>query len=130
MRGLAALIVVTYHSILAFYPALFGRFVDDQSVSIVGTSWFSFVNGTAAVAFFFTLSGFVLVYRAIDQRDVMPINRNLLRRWPRLAMPVVIVTITSWLLFQLNAYSYVAAAEIFQSDWLRDFGSSPAIPYR
>ncbi|WP_415280192.1 acyltransferase family protein [Brucella sp. BZ] len=128
MRGLAALIVVTYHSILAFYPALFGRFVDDQSVSIVGTPWFSFVNGTAAVAFFFTLSGFVLVYRAIDQRDVMPINRNLLRRWPRLAMPVVIVTITSWLLFQLNAYSYVAAAEISQSGWLRDFGSSPAIP--
>jgi peptidoglycan/LPS O-acetylase OafA/YrhL len=128
MRGIAALIVVIYHSILAFYPALFGRFIEDPSVSIVGTPWFSFINGTAAVAFFFTLSGFVLVYRAIDKRDVMPINRNLVRRWPRLAMPVVVVTVISWLLFQLNAYSYVAAAEISQSGWLHDFGSSPAIP--
>nr|DAE48845.1 MAG TPA: acyltransferase family protein [Caudoviricetes sp.] len=128
MRGLAALIVVVYHSILAFHPAFVGRYIDDPSVSIAGTPLFSFINGTAAVAFFFTLSGFVLVYRAIDNQNVAPINRNLMRRWPRLAMPVVAVTVTSWLLFQFNAYSYVEAGNISQSGWLRDFGSSPAIP--
>ncbi len=128
MRGIAALIVVVYHSILAFYPGFFGRFTEDASNSIVGNPLFAFLNGTAAVAFFFTLSGFVLVYRAIDNQDVAPINRNLMRRWPRLAMPVVAVTVTSWLMFQFNAYNYMEAADISQSGWLRDFGSSPAIP--
>ncbi|MBJ6134992.1 acyltransferase [Ochrobactrum sp. Q0168] len=128
MRGLAALIVVVYHSILAFHPAVVGRYIDDPAVSVAGTPLFSFINGTAAVAFFFTLSGFVLVYRAVDDQDVASINRNLMRRWPRLAMPVVVITITSWALFYFDAYSYGAAAEISKSGWLNGFGGSPVLP--
>ena len=60
-RGIAAFIVVLHHFLLGFNPALhgwMGGFRSDHGIA--GTVLFVFINGPAAVVFFFVLSGFVL----------------------------------------------------------------------
>ncbi|URQ74228.1 MAG: acyltransferase [Candidatus Ochrobactrum gambitense] len=129
LRGIAALVVVIWHSTLAFAPEYAGIFNGfDHSSSWMGKPWFVLINGTGAVALFFVLSGFVLTISAIRQVDNRVIYRGLLKRWPRLALPVVISTVASWLLFTLGLYHFTEASGVSNSPWLGAFGFAEEIP--
>lgn len=118
-RGLAALIVVVHHFFLAFAPRVTGRLPElrDDS-SMIGTPWFLLVNGTAAVAFFFTLSGFVLSWSYFQRHDPASLRRAFLRRWPRLAGIVMLTTILSAALYLAGCYYFSEAAQASGSPWL------------
>jgi peptidoglycan/LPS O-acetylase OafA/YrhL len=47
---------------------------------------------------------------------------GVLKRLPRLAGPVVLSTIASWLLFVTHSYAYKEAAALSGSPWLKEFG--------
>jgi len=129
LRGIAALVVVIWHSTLAFAPERAGIFKGfDHSSSWMGKPWFVLINGTGAVALFFVLSGFVLTLSAIRQADNRVIYRGLLKRWPRLALPVVVSTVASWALFRLGFYHFTEAANVSNSPWLAAFGFAKEIP--
>lgn len=129
LRGIAALVVVVWHSTLAFAPERSGILKGfDHSSSWMGKPWFVLINGTGAVGLFFVLSGFVLTVSAIRQADNRVIYRGLLKRWPRLALPVVISTVASWLLFRLGLYHFTEAAHVSNSPWLAAFGYAKEIP--
>jgi peptidoglycan/LPS O-acetylase OafA/YrhL len=123
MRGIAALVVFGWHCTLAFYPDFTGYLgsanVEDSARS---RFWFAAINGSSAVAFFFVLSGFVLSrpYLLSGERSILV--RGVLKRWPRLAGPVFVTVMASWLLFKINAYSYQPAAALTHSSWLAHFG--------
>src|SRR5262245_41871851 len=57
LRGLAALIVFAGHTVIAFNQPAFRQWV--------GSPLLVFVNGGAAVSFFFVLSGYVLTIGAL-----------------------------------------------------------------
>lgn len=68
LRGLASITVLIWHIILGFYPELLGDYGGAVSGSgIRGHFWFGLVYGSAAVALFFVLSGYVLTLKFFDR---------------------------------------------------------------
>jgi peptidoglycan/LPS O-acetylase OafA/YrhL len=89
----------------------------------VGKPWFVFINGEAAVTFFFVLSGYVLTLRPLRSGDPLATVRGVIKRWPRLAGPVLVATVLSCLLWNLGAYHHLEAAAITGSQWLATFAT-------
>lgn len=125
-RGVAAIIVVVHHFILAFHPSVSGILPDTRTTSsLAGSPLFALINGYGAVIFFFTLSGFVLSWGYFHNPRPQKLLWDALKRWPRLAGPVVITCIASAILFQTGSYFYRDAGIISGSYWMQTFGYSP-----
>jgi peptidoglycan/LPS O-acetylase OafA/YrhL len=116
MRGVAALVVVACHLSIAFYPGIFFGGAD--------AFWYVAVNGNAAVAFFFVLSGFVLTRRAMREEDLGSLARGAIKRWPRLAGPVIAVVILVWLLWTNDLFLHEKAGALANSPWVTSFGDA------
>ncbi|MDE1173683.1 MAG: acyltransferase [Parvibaculaceae bacterium] len=123
LRGLAALAVVFCHLGLGFWPLRSGFPMYQAGVSINDRFWFGIANGGAAVSFFFVLSAFVLTRQAMQTGTVASLARGAIKRWPRLAMPVLLTVLFSYALAKLGLYHYEAAGQITSSPWLKDFAS-------
>jgi peptidoglycan/LPS O-acetylase OafA/YrhL len=131
LRGMAAFVVVFWHLMLAFAPLRSGAFPDlGAAHSIGGRFWFAPLNGNAAVDFFFVLSGYVLVRPALLSGNGTRLALGALKRWPRLAGPVVIACMASWLLVHAGAYRYQEASRATGSPWLAGFAFSQSPPTR
>ena len=144
LRGIAALVVVFCHFALAFQPAfLSGRPAQGAAAAATGlsrTPLVLFWNPDCAVAVFFVLSGFVLAAAASAASPGQPALRllaSVLRRWVRLAGPVLGTSALILLLIQAAGVQNRAAAALNGSDWLAmPFGwlafapNSPAIMLR
>ena len=128
-RGIAAIIVMLHHAILGFMPSITGILPNSAaSFSMAGHWYYFIVNGGGAVDFFFTLSGFVLYWSVRTNKSDGYNVIAILKRYPRLAFPVIISTVLSWLLFKLNAYYFVEASKISGSPWLATFASADWTP--
>lgn len=122
-RGIAAIIVLVHHFFLGFSPQTTGLLSSDRTAdSLIGTYYFVFFNGTGAVHFFFSLSGFVLCWSYFQREDTDKLSLAFLKRYPRLVGIVTVTTIASFLLFWLNLYHFQAASELSKSKWLSQFG--------
>jgi peptidoglycan/LPS O-acetylase OafA/YrhL len=129
VRGVAALIVVFWHTTLAFFPERAGIFADlDQSNSLSGSPVFALLNGGASVVLFFVLSGYVLTYSFFSTGECAGMIRTAQRRIPRLAFLTTFVCCLSWLLFALGAYYFAEAGVASRSPWLAGFGYAAEIP--
>src|ERR1700730_17551481 len=95
LRGIAAMIVLFHHFLLVVAPRLHGRNFPDDPIALVRTPLFALANGTAAVAVFFVLSGFVLTFRAMEKRNWTQLLVGVLKRWPRLVPLVATVNVLS-----------------------------------
>jgi|GEM_PF-4850345 len=115
LRGIAALIVVVYNSILAFAPA----FMDG---GIKGMPWYVFVDGSSMVIFFFVLSGVVLCWSWLGDPAPDKLRQAFLYRWPRLAGLVLLTTVAAWVLLKIGAEHHAEAAALNGSEWLRTRG--------
>ncbi len=104
LRGVAAMIVLFHHFLLVIAPRLHGRNFPDDPIALVRTPLFALVNGTAAVAVFFVLSGFVLTFRAMENRDRSQLLVGALKRWPRLIPLVATVNVLSAIFLMLGLY--------------------------
>ena len=80
LRGVAAVIVLFHHFLLVVAPRLHGRNFPDDLIALVRTPLFALVNGSAAVAIFFVLSGFVLTYHAMEKRDWVQLLAGVAKR--------------------------------------------------
>lgn len=125
MRGIAALVVFGSHSVLAFYPE-FSGYLGSASVEDTARSrfWYAAVNGQGAVAFFFVLSGFVLSRPYLLTGEKSILVRGVIKRWPRLAGPVLVTVVASWALFESGAYFYEPAAALSHSSWFAHFAGA------
>ncbi len=81
MRGIAALAVLGWHSMLAFYPLSSGYLgATPIADSARSQFWFVAVHGAGAVAFFFVLSGFVLTRLSLTTGRTDILVRGLIKR--------------------------------------------------
>lgn len=111
IRGIAAINVLVWHLYLGFF---YGTGAFDKP-------WFGLMNGPAAVTLFFVLSAYVLTRRYLLTGDAELIEKAALKRWPRLAGPVVVVTVFSWLLFRLDGYHFYEAGKQLGSPFMQTF---------
>jgi peptidoglycan/LPS O-acetylase OafA/YrhL len=132
LRGLAALVVVGWHTMLAFFPQRSGLFPNfDGSEAWTGSPIFAFLNGSGAVALFFVLSGMVLTQSALVKRNYTTLLRNSVKRYPRLMLPVLCSTLISCALFKFDLYRFEQAAAVTGSPWLMKFANAfvdPIVP--
>lgn len=121
-RGIAALIVIVHHFFLGFAPQVTGLLPELRTPSsIIGNWYYVFFSGDAAVNFFFVLSGFVLCWSYFHSKDQASLKRSIIKRWPRLAGPVLVTTMVSYCLFKLDAFHFSEAAQLTKSPWLATF---------
>ena len=117
VRGVAAVTVVLWHNMLGFFPVISGNFAD-MGYGLAGQPWFGLLNGLGAVNLFFVLSGYVLTRAFFLSGDTSIITRSAMKRWPRLAGPVLIAILASYCLWKLGLYHYDQAAALTHSPWL------------
>ena len=119
-RGLASIIVVFHHYTLAFASELRAGARDDLS----GNLWGWTINGTAAVCFFFVLSGFVLTRRYFETAEHGLLVRGALKRYPRLHLSCAISILLGVAVLNTGFEWTAAAADLSGSKWLREFGNA------
>lgn len=110
IRGVASIIVVISHVVMWFAPYLHGGPALNPNLSgaskLLFDSPFTFIyRGNSAVWLFFVLSGFVLSYNLLKQRDnIDAFRRSALKRYFRLGIPVLASVIICYLLMTFGAY--------------------------
>lgn len=130
LRGIAAVMVVVYHFLQAFYAvAIYGfghpkapvqhmRFEDN----LYGVPFAGLFSGTFAVAIFFVLSGFVLSIAFFKTNKPDIIKKMALKRYPRLMLPALAAVLLSLLLIKVGYNFKAEAGATTQSWWLLTMG--------
>jgi len=117
LRGIAAMIVVCHHFFCAFVPRVVPDltnppyWVSDTPVGI-------FINGAFSVSIFFVLSGFVVARAASKTHDSL--FANILFRYLRLALPVIVSVIFAWGLLTLIPDAATRLNAIHASPWMTE----------
>lgn len=124
LRGLAAVVVVLYHFLLAFYIVAFlgpgegaqhTRFEDN----LYGSPFMGLFSGTFMVAIFFVLSGFVLSIGYFQTGKASIVKKLATKRYLRLMIPALASIIIAFLLLSAGLAVFKnEAALITGSHWL------------
>ena len=126
IRGLAAIIVVLHHYILAFYPAMSSA---DEKQIHNETSYFEevmaqiplniFYNGGFAVCIFFILSGYVLSNNYHQYNNPKILIQYGIKRYFRLLVPVSVSILLAYAVVHLGFMNRLYLGDITKSkDWL------------
>lgn len=120
-RGIASLVVLIHHFFLGFSPETTGLLAQTRTAeSFYGNYFFWAFNGTAAVNFFFLLSGFVLTFKYFEGTK-NDFGAAIVKRAPRLALLCIITMLVSCIFLKSGWLDYKSAAKISSSPWLADF---------
>ncbi|WP_027051639.1 acyltransferase family protein [Mesorhizobium erdmanii] len=125
LRGVAALVVLSGHTLRAFAPSAEGAAGAAQSLKT--SPGFIAFNGGSAVYLFFVLSSYVLVGRYFQSRKAQDLLLGAIKRLPRLAGPVLVAVLASCAIFKLDLYFFEDAAAVTQSGWLGGFGNATKV---
>ncbi len=121
MRGVAALLVVCNHAIIAVDSALqSGQLPDSRNgwdIWLSGTPFFPFDNtGNLAVCMFFILSGDVLTQSYLNTRHSWP--ALVAKRYVRLFIPMLAGCLAAWALLALHMMGNTHAGQLTHAGWL------------
>jgi peptidoglycan/LPS O-acetylase OafA/YrhL len=126
LRGIAAAIVVLYHLVLGFTPKGVGKVPHGHGFwDTIAQFGLGLLNGGAAVAVFFVLSGFILSLPFARDRRVIKVIIALLKRWPRLAALTTIACLFAWAAITLSHDNYKQAAGVIGAGWMATHGNAP-----
>jgi len=126
LRGIAAAIVVLYHLVLGFTHKGVGTVPHGHgALDPVFMFGLGLLNGGAAVAIFFVLSGFILSLPFGRDRSIARITAAILKRWPRLAILTTIACLAAWALIHLSHDNYKDAAAVIGTGWMATHGNGP-----
>ncbi len=120
LRGVAALMVMFAHLMITLYPAVITFLPSEVHTSYdvaLGISPFSFLwRGNFAVCIFFVISGYVL--SEFCSKTKLSFPAQIVRRYFRLAFPMLITSMFAWALLRFNLYNNYKASSITHSGWL------------
>jgi peptidoglycan/LPS O-acetylase OafA/YrhL len=128
LRGVAALVVLICHVLLVLAPdllAINGKAGWAVDLTAVGKSPLALLwNGNSAVCVFFVLSGYVMTDFA--QRTGLSLPAQAVRRYLRLAVPILITSSFAWLLLRLGLLRNAVAPDVV-GGWMAGwYGFAPS----
>ena len=129
LRGLLALVVFFHHFLYIYFPeVIFGGTYSEFSLNTgySGLKWIAltpaniFFNPGFAIHFFFLLSGYVQTRAFYQSGNLLFIQRSLLKRYLRLALPVLCTVLLVFCAhkFQLLRKELIPN-NILNADWLK-----------
>ena len=128
MRGLAALMVVLHHLLVAFYPTVQNGNLQQSHIGNGNFEiWYCyspmsvFTNGNFAVYIFFVLSGYVLSRKYFITNDSSVLISAAVKRYFRLFIPIFFTITVVFIFIKLHLFLNVSAGQISKSDWLQAF---------
>lgn len=130
LRGILAIIVVINHFILLFCPIVFSGSFDLNDFVNNATSFKMllansplnvFMNGHFAVCVFFGISGYVLTLNYKNTNNTKVLQKSIVKRYFRLAIPVLATCLLIYILFLLHSF---VKANYPTGDSSLDFGQS------
>jgi peptidoglycan/LPS O-acetylase OafA/YrhL len=122
LRGLAAVTVVVWHFLWAFAPWELGTVAGWPSQGLASSVATALMDGPAAVALFFVLSGFVIPLRLFRSGQSRAVVEAAAKRWPRLAGLTLLAVLFAYVLFHFGLFHYREAGDLTGSDWLASYG--------
>jgi peptidoglycan/LPS O-acetylase OafA/YrhL len=126
LRGIAAAVVVLYHLVLGFTQKGVGVVPQGHGGwDAVFQFGLGLLNGGAAVAVFFVLSGFILSLPFSKDRSIARVFVAMIKRWPRLAMLTTLACLIAWALISVSHDNYKTAAHVIGTRWMATHGNSP-----
>jgi peptidoglycan/LPS O-acetylase OafA/YrhL len=126
LRGIAAAVVVLYHLVLGLTAKGVGVVPHGHGFwDVIIQFCLGLLNGGAAVAVFFVLSGFILSLPFARDRAVARICVAMLKRWPRLAVLTTLACLFAWAAIWASGHDYKAAARVIGTGWMATHGNAP-----
>ena len=126
LRGAAAGVVVLYHVVLAFTAKGVSSVPQGHGVFDLALQFIlGLINGYAAVAVFFVLSGFLVSLPFARDRSAARIVPSVIKRWPRLAGLTVLGCLVSWLLVTVFGDVYKDAGTLIGNSWMTTHANGP-----
>jgi peptidoglycan/LPS O-acetylase OafA/YrhL len=120
LRGLAALLVMIHHTVIAFDFALYSGRLENSRVAwdipLSGLPFTIGAIGDLSVCIFFLLSGYVLS-RSFS-RTRLGIPALVIKRYVRLGVPIFVIVLLSWALIAAGAMDNAPVARLTHSTWL------------
>jgi len=125
--------VVLYHYIVSFYPSLYNGLENQTHIqryaieTAISRSPLNLIyGGNFAVCIFFILSGYVLTYKYFKYNNAEVLVSGALRRYFRLAFPVLFSMSLAYLLLTFHLFYNQPAALLTKSGWwLSSFWTFP-----
>lgn len=127
MRGIAAIVVLVFHCIGSFFPEIGVLAAFAPHTGWKGTLIWGPVNGAHAVTFFFVLSGYVLARRPLVTGDRRALVDGAIKRWPRLAGPVLVAVLAVYLASISGLDQKQAISNVTGSDWILRAGTADGL---
>lgn len=127
LRGVASLFIVFHHFILGYYPAAYEGVTGVPHLRQGMEAAFSqsplgfFVTGDFWISVFYLISGFVIAYQVFRMKDEKQFSRSLLKRYPRLMLPVFVLSAIVYIMLHLNLFYNGPASLLSGSEWLAQF---------
>lgn len=127
LRGVASLFIVFHHFIMGYYPAAYEgvgalRHMSGNTEAVFSQSPLAFFAiGDFWVSVFCLVSGFVISYQVFHMTDVKQFSKSLLKRYPRLMLPVFALSAIVYVMLHLELFFNTPAAALSGSEWLAQF---------
>lgn len=127
LRGVASLFIVFHHFIMGYYPAAYKGAEGVPHLQEGVEAAFSqslpgfFVTGDLWVSVFCLISGFVIAYQVFHMKEERQLSRSLLKRYPRLMLPVFALSAIVYVMLHLELFYNGPASLLSGSEWLAQF---------
>lgn len=127
LRGVASLFIVFHHFIMGYYPAAYrgeeaiAHLAGDVEAEFSQSPLAFFAIGDLWVSVFCLVSGFVISYQVFHMTEAKQFSKSLLKRYPRLMLPVFALSAIVYVMLHLNLFFNGPASLLSGSEWLAQF---------
>ena len=124
LKGLSCIFILLHHFIMGFYPAAYSgdynlsHMRSQADVAFAQSPLAFFAIGDLWVSVFCMISGFVIAYQVFRMTQDGQLSKALLKRYPRLMLPVFFVSAFVFVMLQFGWFYNSQAAALTHSEWL------------
>ena len=124
LRGICCILIFVHHFLLIFYPGTYsGNAVPSHMIAkldiyLAQSPFASLFNGNFLVCIFCVVSAVSISYSIFRRTDLNRLSRSMIKRFPRLALPLFVTSLLVYFMIKLSLFENDAAVRITQSWWL------------